>query len=344
MPIPFVLGALGVAAGVLGVGGHLSAKDTNEEAQRVSRNARRLYDSEKESLEKKQEETQKVLLKLGYSKKNTLDNSMKQFLEAYERIKTVSVKSSPGLNEISNFTIEQQDAIQLMQMTDLYSSAASGAVAGAATGAVIALAVSGSLTLAVDALSIAGSALSLGLAGTAAGLVGVAGTSLASGLAFTPLAAVVAPALLFSGFSASSKADENLEKAQAMMEEAKEAVEKMKISETLCDAVAKRAQMYDALLGELEPMFSESVRKLKKILMKKDRAGYKKSFHSNDFSGKELEVIAVTRSLAGAVKAIIDTPILTDDGKLTDESLEVWHNTAEKVPLFQRLYNAADGV
>ena len=32
MPLPFLLGAIGVAAGVVGVGGHLSAKETNEEA------------------------------------------------------------------------------------------------------------------------------------------------------------------------------------------------------------------------------------------------------------------------------------------------------------------------
>ena len=36
MPIPFILAGLGVAAGAVGVGGHIDAKKTNEEAQRIS--------------------------------------------------------------------------------------------------------------------------------------------------------------------------------------------------------------------------------------------------------------------------------------------------------------------
>lgn len=334
MPLPFILGALGVTAGVLGVGGHLSAKDTNEEAQQLSKKAKNLYDSAKESLEKKQGESQEALLKLGYSKKNTLDNSMKQFLEAYERIKNISVRDSKGLDEISNFTIEQQDAIHLREMTDLYSSAISSSVAGAATGTVIALAASGSLSVVAGSLSIAGTALSMGMVGTAAS---IAGSSVLAGLSATPLAAVVAPALLFTGFSASIKADENLEKAQAMMAEAKKEVEKMKVSETLCDAIGKRAEMYDSLLEELDVIFRNSVQKLQGILKKKDGECYKRNYSSNDFSKKELELIAVTRSLAGAVKSIIDTPILTDDGKITDDSLKIYDNVTEKIPLFSTI-------
>lgn len=37
MPIPFLLAGLGVAAGVIGAGGHLSAKETNERAERCRR-------------------------------------------------------------------------------------------------------------------------------------------------------------------------------------------------------------------------------------------------------------------------------------------------------------------
>lgn len=76
MPIPFLLAGLGVAAGVIGAGGHLSAKETNEKAQRRSEEARELYDKAKNSLVKAQNKTEKMLLKLGYEKKNVLDTSM----------------------------------------------------------------------------------------------------------------------------------------------------------------------------------------------------------------------------------------------------------------------------
>ena len=72
MPVPFLLGALGVAAGVIGAGGHLSAKETNESAQRISEEAQELYNNSKRSLEQAQNKTEKSLLKMGYQKKNVL--------------------------------------------------------------------------------------------------------------------------------------------------------------------------------------------------------------------------------------------------------------------------------
>lgn len=113
MPIPFLLAGLGVAAGVLGAGGHLSAKETNENAQRISQEAQDLYNNAKESLEQAQNKTEKELLKLGTVKKHTLDTSMNQFLNAFEKVKDIQFIESTGINEISKFTIDQQEAIEL---------------------------------------------------------------------------------------------------------------------------------------------------------------------------------------------------------------------------------------
>ena len=46
------------------------------------------------------------------------------------------------------------------------------------------------------------------------------------GLAMTPLAAIAAPVVLFTGISSSFKADENLEKAKTMYAEAEAARQK----------------------------------------------------------------------------------------------------------------------
>ena len=48
---------------------------------------------------------------------------MKVFLNSYEKVKNIELKESVGLNEISNFAIDQQGAMQLREMTDIYSSA-----------------------------------------------------------------------------------------------------------------------------------------------------------------------------------------------------------------------------
>ncbi|WP_349401471.1 hypothetical protein, partial [Clostridium perfringens] len=75
MPIPFIIAGLGLAAGALGIGGHLNAKETNEKAQRIVDNAQNMYDDAKVSLEASQKNTESALLALGYNKKNTLETS-----------------------------------------------------------------------------------------------------------------------------------------------------------------------------------------------------------------------------------------------------------------------------
>lgn len=64
MPIPFLV-AGAVAAGVLGIGGHMSAKETNERAESISRDAKRMYDDAKESLETAQENTEGAVTETG---------------------------------------------------------------------------------------------------------------------------------------------------------------------------------------------------------------------------------------------------------------------------------------
>ena len=331
MPLPFLLGALAVGAGVLGVGGHLAAKDTNERAQRVAEDAQDLYNSAKRSLEQAQNATEKALLKLGYEKKNVLDSSMKVFLNSYEKVKNIELKESVGLDEISNFAIDQQGAIQLREMTDIYSSTIKSGATGATAGAVVALAASGSLTVVTGGLATAGSAL---LAGEVTAAAGIAGSALSFGAAMTPLAAVAAPVVLFTGISASMKADENLEKANAMYAEAEEASEKMKVSETLCNAISKRSDMFDDLLIDLNSMFAECAGVMAGVIRKKEGRIFKKKLSSNDFTEDELKLMAVTRSLAGAVKSVIDTPILSKDGNIAYESEKTYEQTIEKLPDF----------
>lgn len=333
MPIPFLLAGLGVAAGVLGVGGHLSANETNERAQQISDDALNLYNNAKMSLEKEQKKTETSLLRLGYAKKRVLDGSMKQFVDYYEKIKDISINESKGLNELSHFSIDQQDVDLLQEMSNIYSSSIASGTAGVATGAVIALAVNGTLPLVTGGLSVAGSALAAGQIGVAAGM---ASSALSLGVSMTPLAAVAAPVVFFTGLSASIKADENLEKAEATYAEAEAAVEKMKTTETVCMAIVQRADMFHELMLDLEEMFSECVTLMRKNIRWKLKHSYGKQLTSKDFSEDELKLIAVTRALAGAVKSVIDTPILTEKGDLDEQSEKMYDYTSRRLNDFYK--------
>lgn len=319
------------AAALLGAGAHADAKETNEQAQMIANNAQTLYNNAKASLDAAKADTEQSLLRLGTSKKETLDCSIKLFLQAYDQVKNFRIVQSAGMDEISKFTIEAQDAIQLREMSDIYSSAFSSSAAGAASGAVIALAASGSLPIIASGLSLAGTALTLGEVGGAAAILG---STASFGLSMTPLAAIAAPVVLFSGISASMKADENLEKAKTMYAQASNAAEQMKTSETLCRAIATKADMFDELLKKLDKMFSICVGTMNAVVQKKTKRIKKRSLNSNDFTEEELKLIAVTRALAGAVKKVIDTPILSSDGTLALEAESAYEQTSIELPAF----------
>lgn len=342
MPIPFLLAGLTAGAAVVGLGAQMSAKDVNEKAQRLAKAAEDLYNDSKATLNEAQKQTEQSLLLLGNSKRNVLETSMNQFLDVYEQIKDIEISESIGVEEISNFTLDEQGALEIRQMSNIYHSTFSSGSAGAATGAVIALAASGSLPVVTGVLSTAGSALVAGEVGAAAGL---AGSALSFGAAMTPLVAIAAPALLFSGISASLKADENLEKAQTMYAEAESAAEEMKTAKLLCEAISKRADMFDGVLSELNEMFTYSTALLAGVVKNKrnifQKLGIVKSKKVNpkSFTDDEKRLIMVTRALAGAVKAVIDTPILTSTGKISDESQKVYENTMQRVPALNESIN-----
>lgn len=336
MPIPLILGAAAIGAGLLGLGAHADAKEKNERAEDRAYDAQELINSAKRSLEKAQKKTEESLLNLGYSKKEVLETSMKQFLIAYDRIKHIELSDSVGLDEIKNFTIEKQDTLQIKEMSDIYEAKFASGVAGAATGTAIVLATSGSvaaLTTAASSLSLAGSCLAIGEASSAAFFAGSA-----LSVAAAPLAAIAAPIALFTGISASSRADENLSKANAMYAEAELAAEKMYTSRTLCYAIVDRSDMFTNLLNQLNDMFTYCAGMLDG--MTRAKMGFFSSYvDARKFTKDELKLVAVTRALAGAIKAVIDAPILNSDGQLSDESEEVYDMTSDKMIKFDNTVN-----
>lgn len=329
MPLPFLI----AAGAVIGIAGHIDAKDKNERAIRKSNEAQEIYYSAKNSLEKAQKTTEESLINLGYAKKKDLDYFLNKFINCYEKIKSVEIKESVGLNEINNFNIDQQGVLEIRQMNDIYSESFSSGATGAAAGTAIALAVSGAMPVVTGSLSLAGTAFTMGEIGMAASF---AGSAFSFAAAMTPLSAIAAPVIMFTGISASMKADENLEEARVMKAEAIAAAEKMKVSETLCNGIKDRSDMFLDLLNQLNGMFYESTELLIRVVNEKEKNGLRGKLTSGDFTLEEKKLIAVTKSIAGAVKAVIDTPILSKEGAIDNKADELYHVTVEQLPEYNR--------
>ena len=305
MALPLLLG---LAAAGLGAIGHSVAKETNAKAQALADDAQELYDDAKMSLELAQGQAEGALTELASAKKSVLDGSMTRFIRAYDRVKHVELVRSSGVEEIDKFAIDSAGFLQIQEMKDIYRDNFSSGAAGAAT------------SLAISTIA-GGSVLGAGL------------------LSLGGLSAIAGPVMLFTAFSASTKADENLEKAQRMYAEAEKAAEKMKTSERLCEAISERSEMFNDLLGDLNQLFAQCTAKLEDMISR--RAGIfdftgKKKIPADKFTEKDIKVIAVSRSLAGAIKSVIDTPILSDSGKLSSKGREKYDEVNEALPAFEK--------
>ena len=296
MPIPLLLG-LGLAAtGVLGAAGHSYAKDTNKEAEDIQKAAIDKYEGYKKTLEKEQKECSSKIYELGKSKKDILDTSMNKFIATYKKMSSIQLNKTRGWDEALNFEFAEEDILQLQKLNSIYDECITSGATGAATGAIVSLAVGGALPVITTD-------------------VGIIGSSFLAGTGFTPLATIVAPVLFFSAFSASSKADENVEKAKKTRAEVNLAVEKMKVSEELCKALKEKSILLNGLINDLNKMFVVKTDELSNRL--EELECEKVDNIVDSLSDEDIELVQVTMALAKAIKSIIDTPLATEDGNLS---------------------------
>lgn len=320
MPIPWLLAAAGAAV-IGGLCAHSSAKEKNEKAESMAREAQYIYDSARRDLESAKADSENKLLRLGNTKKHVIKSSVKQFVQEFSKTKNILWKNSSGIDELNRFTITPQEVLQMQKMSELYESACASGATGAATGVALALAANGTLT---TTLTSAGTAL---LAGN---IAGAAGTAI-SAVAATPLAAIAAPVVLFTGISASLNADNNLSEAECMQAKAKSAAEEMKTSQILCEAISKRSNMFNELLNNLNDMFTYCTAMTAAVIAKKERKLKIHSFYREDFTPAELDLLRATAALAKAVKTVIDTPMLNSKGQLTDDSAKIYNEAVKEL-------------
>ena len=124
---------------------------------------------------------------------------------------------------------------------------------------------------------------------------------------------VAGPALAVFGLVAGSKAKANKELADANYEKAKAFEEEMYNVRIACNGIRMRATMFNRLLLKLNAVFEPMIYNLERIIIDN---GTDYSAYTDEQKG----TVAACLSIAGAIKAVLDTPILDEDGNLTAES------------------------
>ena len=98
----------------------------------------------------------------------------------------------------------------------------------------------------------------------------------------------------------------------------------MDAASSLCMGIRKRANMFNRFLVSLNSVFEPLIYNIGEIIKIRGT-----DFRT--FTDEEKSTVAEAMAMAGAIKSILDTPILDDDGNLAPESEKIVEATRAKL-------------
>ena len=322
MPLPLLFIGVAATTGSVGIGKSIKAGVNASTAQKLNKTANELVQDASARMDAQRLACGRSLTQLGEEKLFVLNSSVKEFLDAFTQIKNVDLRESEGLDELGKLHIDEKDFVELQEMAAYAGSLAGGAVAGTTSGALIAFgAYNAAKTFAFASTGTAISALH-GAAATNATLAFFGGGSLAAnGLGMAGGTAVLGglvagPVLMVVGFVVGAAAKKNLEAAYTNKAEAEQLAAQLDAGSLQCEAIRRRTYMFYNLLARLDAYFLPQIYKLEDILKAE-------GYDYRTYTQESKKAVASCASIAVTIKAVLDTPLLTEDGNLTEES-EKW--------------------
>jgi len=318
MAIPIIAGA--IAAGTAAVGGSKLVKGAlnTHEAKQVQSNAEDIIESAKKSMEKSKRICTQAIEDLGKTKLTLASGSMNDFVTLFSLIKNVQINESKGLDELSkiktdDITFEEMQKT-VLAATDIVGSGIAGVGAGALLswgtyGGVMALGTASTGT-AIGTLS--------GAAATNATLAWLGGGALAAGGGGMALGTIVlggllaGPALLVAGGLFGAKANTNLNNAYSNLDVAKKIAKEIDVAKAQVNGITEHARILKEIIEKMNSMVRLGNIDLKLVIKE---AG----IDWLQYSEPQKKEVAKAMKIAQLAKAIIDTPMLTEDGVLTED-------------------------
>ena len=330
MALPLLFIGAAVATGAVGGTKTIKAVSDNSKAGQINEIANQSIENARDQLDRQRKEVGAALESLGKEKLTILNRNVTDFVTTFEKIKNIDFQSSIGLEELKNLHIDQNTFHELKELGNFALGVAGGAAAGVAGGALTAVGAYGAaMTFATASTGTAISTLS-GAAATNATLAFFGGGSLATGGlgmagGMYVLGGLVAgPALMVMGMITEAKSKEKLEKALSNKAQADEIVESLNAASVQCSAIRRRTYMFFNLLAHLDALFLPQVWKMQDIV-ENEGVDYRA------YTLESKKAIAAAASTACTIKAVLDTPILTPEGELTETSENVTKEIGDRI-------------
>lgn len=322
--IPIVLGGASVLAAAFGVKKGVDAKKELDLAKSVNHDAKRLADRAEEMIVTAKEKTTREIEALGEQKLRILSGTVNDFVTTFEKIKNIQLNDSKGLDELKYFDSQSPEFLELKKVSMEAKKIAVNGVGALGGGVLLAV---GTYNVVMGGLggllvtATTGTALSslTGVAATNATLAWLGGGALSvGGFGMTGGAVVlgglvVGPALALGGTLFAKQADKAYRNAQSNYEEAKTFEEQAKTIESMLTAIGKRAEQLRNVLSDLDRVFAGLNADMQTVIRDRGR-------NWNEYRETDKIRIYKCAQMAQVVKMVLDTSLLTEDGKLHEDS------------------------
>ena len=322
MAIPIIFIGIAAVTGSVGIGKTVKAGMDQSKAKNMNDASEEELRATAERLNYLRKNCGSSLEELGKEKMFVLNGNITKFLEMFQQIKNVDFQESSGLEELSKIKIDQKDFEELKKMTGIALSISKGVATGAAGGTIAAFGAYGlASTFATASTGTAISTLS-GAAASNATLAFFGGGSLAAGgLGVAGGTAVLGGiiggvALMTMGFIIGAKAGKNLEDAYSNKAKVAEMCEEYNAGADQCIAIRRRTYLFYSLLARLDSYMTPLLYEMDEII-KTEGLDY------SAYSPESKKIIAQTASLAVSIKSVLDTAILSEDGSLMENTIEL---------------------
>ena len=320
MPLPLIPVAIGLGASALfGLYKGGKAVVDNSDAKNLNKQSSNLISDYSDKLDNARAVCQVALEELGRAKYDALTKNIDNYIRVFSQIKNVELSQDTHLDDLKIAEFSHEVLNELKQEVSMLKDSSLGLSGGAAAGAMTAFgAYSGTMVLASAGTGTAISALS-GAAATNATLAWLGGGTLASGglgmaggaLMLNVIA--VAPALAIMGWYMGNKAEKNLEEAKTNKAVAEKFVADAEANITLVDNITDIALQLIELVSNVRKHSRRQTNVLANIV---ETSGTDYSV----YSAEEKTIIFKGVKLIQLLKAIIDTPILDQEGNLLGDT------------------------
>ena len=330
MPLPLVFIGIAAVTGATGVGASVKAGVDQSHAKQLNLNSEERLEKAGKRLDILRKQCGESLEALGGEKLAVVNGSLKDFVDTFSQIKNVDFTDSIGLEELKKFHIDKQSTAEIGELGNFVAALTTGMLTGVTGGALAAFgAYSAAASFATASTGTAIGTLS-GAAATNATLAFFGGGSLATGgLGVAGGTAVLGglvagPAIMVMGLIASNKAGKSLENAMASSAEVDVVCEQLETANFQCISIRRRTYMFYSLLARLDSFLLPLVFDMKDIV-KNEGVDY------SQYSPESKKIVARAASVAVTIKSVIDTPILSENGELMEESGETYKKLCDTI-------------